>query len=72
MGLPWYALLTAGGIVGGILGVYLWRRLKAAEQDRMTAAGLKAKEDGDLDAAIAELEAERAANAAKKRANDGW
>ena len=72
MGLPWYALLTAGGVVGALLGWYLWRRLKAAEQDRMTAAGLKAKEDGDLDAAIAELEAEKAANAAKKRANDGW
>lgn len=72
LGIPWYGLLAAGVAVGGVLGWYIWSQLRRGEQDRMTAAGLRAKEDGDIDAEIAEVEAEAVANAAKKRAEDGW
>lgn len=72
MVLPWYALIAAGGVLGIGLVWYIWGKLQRGEQDRMTAAGLKAAADGEKDADLASTEAEEKANAAKKAAGDGW
>lgn len=72
MGLPWYALISAGLVLGGVVGWYLWTRMKQAERERLELAGRKAADVGEHDADVASANAEEKANEAKKRAGSGW
>lgn len=72
MGLPWYALIAAGGVLGLGLIWYILGKLQRAEQDRLELTGRKAADEGEREADVVSVEIEEKANAAKKAAGDGW